>query len=685
MNPKRVHVPGFKPVVNHKGAQSAVEENVMATMTLQDLVQIRTEGKQPDFSAATVEQIKDLLEEIYSDAQKFKNFSVKLEDQLLKIKATDRPAMRRQRYISRLMVMIDGIVEQNTTPLELPDDLGEAIEMLKNLSVPDLKRVLKGLPGCELDLERYTPEEVVNQLIVDLHDAHSQAVVASEEIVSESLEADTADQEVDETPADATFDFTEDETPVVTVAGEEESLDSDEESDDEEDGEESDDEEDGEDAEADATDFAQDLLDIANFEQNVLNLVEAEMHDEFVNALDDLAEALDIDLSEPAEGTFKAVQSALVDFLGSLDGHPLDSKVNGFEIEVCLNGAIQAANSIVESLDLSEQPEDYNFVRSNPVAMTAKARLVVVASMADVHDLHENRSHLYNISVAQDEFAPQSINFYHTVRGLSSEARPSHKRYGALAQGLRATFDEISKFNSRELLIAGPIATIPETLEVVGSNLADSVADLFVSGMFGVEDIPLDMSLSDFLSVSSQTDLDNDGNPIFTIYTALRVPFLFAETTRENLYKALLNLSDDTGVETTLVISGNSRDIMFNRDLVDGDDVYDLAKAFGDGADYSTEKFTLSELSALAEEVHGFDEDEDSDEDDFDDMEELEESTDEDEDDSDDDEDEEELYSFDTTIVPIEAEYVAPWGEDVFAIIAVEHPELDTDEDEGDE
>lgn len=683
MNPKRVHVPGFKPVVNHKGAQSAVEENVMATMTLQDLVQIRTEGKQPDFSAATVEQIKDLLEEIYSDAQKFKNFSVKLEDQLLKIKATDRPAMRRQRYISRLMVMIDGIVEQNTTPLELPNDLGEAIEMLKNLSVPDLKRVLKGLPGCELDLERYTPEEVVNQLIVDLHDAHSQDVVASEEIVSESLEADTADQEVDETPADATFDFTEDETPVVTVAGEEESLDSDEESD-EEDGEESDDEEaDEEDAQADATDFAQDLLDIANFEQNVLNLVEAETHDEFVSALDDLSEALNIDLSEPAEGTFKAVQSALVDFLGSLDGHPLDSEVNGFEIEVCLNGAIQAANSIIESLDVNEQPEDFNFVRSNPVAMTAKARLVVVASMAGVHDLHENRSHLYNVSVAQDEFAPQSINFYYTVRGLSFEARPSHKRYGALSQGLRATFDEISKFNSRELLIAGPIATIPETLEVVGSNLADNVADLFATGLFGVEDIPLDMSLSDFVSISSQTDLDNDGNPVFTIYAAIRIPFLFAESTRENLYKALLTLSDDSNVETTLVIAGNSRDVMFNRDLVNGEDVYDLSKAFADGADYSTEKFTLSELEALAEEVHGTDEPEE-DEDDFD------ESVDESEDDSDEDESEdgdedEELYSFDTSIIPIDTESVAPWGEDVFAIIPVEHPELDIEEYEDNE
>lgn len=679
MNPKRVHVPGLKTVVNHKSAESAVEENVMATMTLQDLVQIRTEGNQPDFSAATVEQIKDLLETAYANEQKFKAFSGKLEDQLLKFKASDRPAMRRQRYISRLMVMVDGIVEQNTTPLELPNDLGEAIQMLKGLSVPDLKRVLKGLPGCELDLERFTPEEVVNQLIVDLAQAAEQqddaaGIESEEEIVAEGLESDSAEQADDEDtqddqPAAGTFDFTEDETPVVTVADDSE-LESEEESDEDD----SDEDSDEDDAENSST--------ASDFERAMLDLVEAETHVQFVNALDDLSEALGTDITEPVEGTFKSVQSALIQFLGSVEDSEED--FNGLEVEVCLNGAIQAANSVVESLDVREHSEGFGLVRSNPVAMTAKARLVVIASMADIHDLYESRTQLANIPVAQDEFAPQSINFYHTVRGLSSEARPSHKRYGALAQGLRATFDEISKFNSRELLIAGPIATIPETLEVVGSNLADSVADLFVSGMFGVEDIPLDMSLSDFVSVSSQTDLDNDGNPIFTIYTALRVPFLFAETTRENLYKALLNLSDDTGVETTLVISGNSRDIMFNRDLVDGDDVYDLAKAFGDGADYSTEKFTLSELSALAEEVHGFDEDEDSDEDDFDDMEELEEDT--DEDDSDDEElEDEELYSFDTTIVPIETEYVAPWGEDVFAIIAVEHPELDTDEDEGDE
>lgn len=679
MNPKRIHVPGFKPVVNHKGAESAVEENVMATMTLQDLVQIRTEGNQPDFSAVTVEQIKDLLETAYANEQKFKAFSVKLEDQLLKFKASDRSAMRRQRYISRLMVMVDGIVEQNTTPLELPNDLGEAIQMLKGLSVPDLKRVLKGLPGCELDLERFTPEEVVNQLIVDLAQAAEQqdgdaGIESEEEIVAEGLESDSAEQADDEDQQDdqtaaGTFDFTEDETPVITVADDSD-LESDE---DEGEGEESDDEESDEDE--------SDESENSDFYSALLNLAEAETHDQFVNYLDDLSEALGTDITEPVEGTFKSVQSALIQFLNSVESSEED--FNGLEVEVCLNAAIQTANSIIGSLDMREHSEGFDLIRSNPVAMTAKARLVVIASMANIHDLYESRTHLANIPVEQDEFAPQSINFYHTVRGLSSEARPSHKRYGALAQGLRATFDEISKFNSRELLIAGPIATIPETLEVVGSNLADSIADLFVSGMFGVEDIPLDMSLSDFVSVSSQTDLDNDGNPIFTIYTAIRVPFLFAETTRENLYKALLNLSDDSSVETTLVISGNSRDIMFNRDLVDGDDVYDLSKAFGDGADYSTEKFTLSELAELAEEVHGFDEDDAPDEDDFDDSDDTEDYS--DDEDSDDEPEDEELYSFDTTIVPIEAEYFAPWGEDVFAIIAVEHPELDTDEDEGDE
>lgn len=683
MNPRRVSIPGFKPDVNHKCAESAVEEIAMSnTMNLDDLVQARTEGVTIDYSGYSIDQIKELLAAAYGGEEKVKSFFSRVEDQLSRVKPTDRLAMRRNRYVSRLNMQLDAIIEEQQAAVELPADLEGAIEALKAMDTRTLRRVIKNYPDLGLSLELMTPEDVVNQLIVYLADQYESEVAAStaatitgtdavetnEEIVAESAEAGNDE---------GNFDFTEGESSVVTVEdedGEDDSDDEDSDEDDSDDEDESDDEDpdeddpsdedpsDSDEEELDEDEDEEDSVDVADLIQN------AESAEELTSLLANFS-SIDADVTEDNYSMYQRSLIRAVENAAYVGESFFDGVISG------LNLALSAPST-----------EPVEFVQSKPVSMTAKARLVVIASLADVHEMHENRAHLWNIPVVADGFAPESINFYHSVRGLSQDARPSHKRYGALSNGLRSTFEELQRFNNRELLIAGPMSTIPETLEVVGSNLADTVADLFIEGLFGVEDLPMDMTIGDFVQVTSQTDLDDEGNVIFTVYTALRTPMMFDEGIRSNMYKALLSLSDDHSVEATLIIAGNSRDAMFNRNLVDGEDVYDLSQAYGDSDEYVADNFTLSELESLASEVH---ESEDLDEDDFDatDFDETSEESDEAEDeDSGDDEDEEMLFGFDTSILPIESESVAPWGEDVFAIIAVEHPELDVDsEDEDDQ
>lgn len=679
MNPRRVSIPGFKPVVNHKGAESAVEEIAMSnTMNLDDLVQARTQGISIDYAGYSIDQLKQLLIAAYGDEEKVKSFCARVEDQLNRVKQNDRPAMRRSRYVSRLNMQLDAIIEEQQPDVELPSDLEGAINALKAMDVAGLRKVIKQYPELGLSLELMTPEDVVNQLIVHLAEQLEQKVAAANDEpgvdATEEIVAAANDVESD----DEAFDFTEGESLVTTV--EDEDSDEDENSDHEYPTEENlpakqepalgndsenfefdesrDESEDDSDDEADDIDDEADDID----DEDVADLVQS------AGSADDLIEIMSnfSDIApEVTDENFVIYQSSLVRSIENA----------AYVGQSFFDGVISGLN-----LALSGPVHDSEFVQSKPVSMTAKARLVVVASLADVHELHENRAHLWNIPVAVDGFAPESLNFYHSVRGLSQDARPSHKRYGALSNGLRATFEELQRFNNRELLIAGPMSTIPETLEVVGSSLADTVADLFIEGLFGIEDIPMDMTIGDFVQVSSQTDLDDEGNVIFTVYTAMRTPMMFAESTRSNLYKALLSLSDDHAVEVTLIIAGNSRDAMFNRNLIDNDDVYDLSLAYGDGDEYTSENFTLSELENLSAEVHEAGDLDD--EDDFDADEFEVESDDEDSDDEDQLDDEEMGFGFDTSILPIETESVAPWGEDVFAIIAVEHQELDVDNED---
>lgn len=668
MNPRRVSIPGFKPVVNHKGAESAVEEIAMSiTMNLDDLVQARTSGTPINYAGYSIDQIKELLVAAYGGEEKVKAFCTRVEDQLSRVKQADRPAMRLNRYISRLNMQLDSIIEEQQTAIELPADLDAAIETLKAMDTNSLRRVIKNYPDLGLSLELMTPEDVVNQLIVHLADQYESEVAATTEAtVTGELQLETT-EEIVAASADADsgedFDFTEGDSSTVTIIDEDSDEDSDEETDEEEDlvdedlssEESSDDDSDDEDGEDDGDEDGAE----AEILEAIDNISSA---DELVDVLSEMS-TIDALVTEENFNLYKHSIIRAIENAAYVGQSFFDGIISG------LNLALSTSAN-----------ESAEFVQSKPVSMSAKARLVVVASLADVHELHNNRQHLWNVPVVADGFAPESINFYHSVRGLSQDARPSHKRYGALSHGLRSAFEELQRFNNRELLIAGPMSTIPETLEIVGSNLADTVADLFIEGLFGVDDIPMDMTIGDFVQVTSQTDLDDDGNVIFTVYTAMRTPMMFTESSRSNLYKALLSLSDDHSVEVTLIIAGNSRDAMFNRNLVDGEDVYDLSQAYGDGDDYVSENFTLSELESLSNEVHEGDE---YDEDDFDD--EFESDDPDEVQGEDDEEDEEMLFGFDTSILPIESESVAPWGEDVFAIIAVEHQELDVDSEDDDQ
>lgn len=686
MNPKRVLIPGFSPTVNnHKDVtQNVNEENVMFSDKLNDLISKRSAGEAIDYSKLTLDEVRALMIEAAGGEDKLKTYFTRIDEQMTRVKLNDREQMRRSRYINRLQNQLDGIVEQ-MTPVEVELDLQDpekAITQLQAMDARQLKKVLESYPDLGLSLELMTPDEVVNNLIVHLFTIDGDSVVvrnhdedvAEVEVESEEIAAEAADDD---------FDFSEANSPVVTVA--ESDLDEDtEESDDDlsEDTEESDDDE-GDDDEDDEEDNAE-LMDA--FENSIISLIEAETYPEFLEAVDAISESTGFELLTPAPGAMDAIQEAMHNFLvevGETEGGMI---TDGSELPIALGTAISAANFMAAQFAAEQQhsnTESFDLVNEPAVSLDVKARLVVVASMSNVRDMEEIRGQLSNIQVPEEnaEFAPESLNFFYSVRGLSIQPRPTHKRYGALSSGLRNTFDALAKFNQRDLLIAGPMNTIPDTLALVSDQLSDEVVELFEEGFFGVSELPEGLTLDDFVQVETQTDLDDEGNVIITVYTALRVPMLYREDTRNNLYNALLNLSDETAVEVTLMFTGSARDLIFNRNMADGDDVFDLSAVFEPNELYSATAFTLVELNELIDEVHADETEEESD-DDFDDTDEhfIDEESEEETEEDDSDEEDEDTTDFDPSVVPMDAATVMPWGEDVIAIIPVEHKSLDADD-----